>query len=283
MERGSLSGRIFRPSIAPPRKTALSLGTVRCLQHRVDFSDKRPLSYRRITGKSEIPIRRVFTVVADGLTEVCGSDEDHEPLRAFVSTEPVNAAPCNSRTILFLGHCYRDGLGFIRPTREWSQVRRALRDSEYLPQDEWDVPLYAIGPKLKEYTPTVLHIAGHGTAETGPLFVNDNGEAMIADWTAFVNALIRSGVSPGCIVLNTCHSNRRAYDLLDVTERVICYDGLLRDEAAIFFSERFYTYLVQFNDPEKSFSAAQDDMRLHEMWREFADKYRLLKRNEDRV
>jgi hypothetical protein len=107
-------------------------------------------------------------------------------------------------------------------------------------------PLASLGElwdRLREHSPTVVHFCGHGPAEAGVLF-RDNQNRNVAVETQLLAKLFR-GSGTALVVLNGCYSGEQASAIGSVVPSVVGTPAAIDDATARIFVTAFYGALGQ--------------------------------------
>ena len=130
---------------------------------------------------------------------------------------------------------------------EARSIEEKIRTTDYRDSLEF-ITAWAARPtdlldKFNQHKPTIVHFSGHGLGEEGLVFTDDKGEekAVSADTLKKVFSCVKDNIR--LVVLNACYSEVQAKAISEVIDCVIGMKSEIGDEAAITFSEYFYSAL----------------------------------------
>lgn len=141
-----------------------------------------------------------------------------------------------------------DGEERIRVDREVREVQHALRGSKYrdLVQVEYRPAATTsdIVDGLNDIRPHVLHMSGHGDADSLFLEDDDGRGGRSLSFAMIARVLGDTDTPPTLVVLNACKSLDGADELLQGVPIVVGMTDSVTDSAAIIFAERFYAAIA---------------------------------------
>lgn len=108
---------------------------------------------------------------------------------------------------------------------------------------------------LKE-RPTILHFSGHGTADQGLVFQNEDDYSETMGLERLVQTLREFADTLECVVLNACYSEAQAQAIAHYIPNVIGTNNAIPDVKAIAFARDFYMGISEGMSYEKAFRFA---------------------------
>lgn len=108
---------------------------------------------------------------------------------------------------------------------------------------------------MNRFTPTILHLAGHG-GPTGVALEDDRGMAADVTTRQLVRLVGSAGDSLRLVVLNTCDSASQAKPIASVVDAAIGMNRSIGDEAARAFSSQLYSSLAEGVHVDRAFAQA---------------------------
>lgn len=160
----------------------------------------------------------------------------------------------------------------LRLLRELGKVRQQLRGSRFrekfnLETEELVEPP-AVSQALRDFEPSILHFAGHGTEEGKLVWMDEVGQGLDVAVAGLASMIAsRRNHRVKCVVLNACFTEIEAKSLLECVPYVVASVDALEDEAAIAFAIGFYQALAGGDDIGEAFNAglAQIQSKLSDM------------------
>jgi hypothetical protein len=208
------------------------------------------------------PDRTQAAEIAEPSVAVEQRDLAFDPSRApasprFVSFSHLNSAlrvweidmpdlrwsPQKPKTILFLS---ADPSHQLNVNEELHELKQNLNLTRH--RDKFTLELeVAVRPEdisraLQEYSPQIVHFAGHGTS-SGEIVVEKDGAAHLLPPGPLARLFALFADQLQCVVLNACYSEIQAKAIAKTIDHVIGMSTAVKDEAAIAFTIGFYQAL----------------------------------------
>lgn len=120
------------------------------------------------------------------------------------------------------------------------EIKMAPHRDDFQFESRWAVGIDELMRHLNELAPTVIHFSGHGGAQSGLLFQDEQGHPQLVSARALGMLIDAAARNTRVIVLNACYSTAQAEVLRAKVECVVGMDGAIGDDAACAFAMRFY-------------------------------------------
>lgn len=141
-------------------------------------------------------------------------------------------------------------------------LKARLRDQFELEQRH-EVRVSQLQELLLRFSPQIVHFSGHGTEESGLVFVDEHGRSQLAPPIALTNLFrIIKGDKEilKCVVLNACYAERQAEAIAKYVPCVIGMSDAISDEAAIRFAASFYRGLGYGQSINDAFELGRNEL-----------------------
>ncbi|MCP4699187.1 MAG: CHAT domain-containing protein [Gammaproteobacteria bacterium] len=131
--------------------------------------------------------------------------------------------------------------GRVRLREEEQKIREALKN------EQWEfasLPVARAGnlrAELRRTSPRLVHFSGHGEGEAGLVIQDELDHAQTLSTRAVADFFRLYSSSVECMVLNACHSAAQAEEIARHIDYVIGMTNDISDQAALAFSQGFYT------------------------------------------
>lgn len=125
-----------------------------------------------------------------------------------------------------------------------------------------DVQVSDLSRLLLEYSPTIVHFAGHGNQVGNLIFGNESNEPHAVKLDALANLFQAVKGRTECVVLNACFSFEKADVLLTQIPYVIGMESAIDDRSAVSFSAGFYRGLGFGKDYLAAFELGRNEIQL---------------------
>ncbi|OQY03643.1 MAG: hypothetical protein B6I20_04545 [Bacteroidetes bacterium 4572_117] len=127
-----------------------------------------------------------------------------------------------------------------------------------LESPKYKVENIEIAPNIITEEPNIVHFSLHGKKNKGLVFSDRYENASIVNLIEFKNTLdILGGAKIDCFIFNVCHSNEFAKLASTYATYAIGMNDLINEpDAAVAFSEGFYSMLKVVDNIETAFRAA---------------------------
>ena len=109
---------------------------------------------------------------------------------------------------------------------------------------------------LLDYSPQIVHFAGHGEGEDGLLFDDGDGNCQRVNTAALANLFQLLAADIRCVLLNACYSTVQAKAIAAHIDYVIGMSQAIQDDAARAFAVAFYDALGAGRDIEFAYQSA---------------------------
>lgn len=166
--------------------------------------------------------------------------------------------------ILFLGSNPSD-TDSLNLAKEVRSIEERLRASEHRDKFEfkqvWATRATDLIASLLQYSPTVVHFSGHGTADGELVFEDADGEAKPVAPAVLV-AIFKEFPAVRLVTLNACYSAVQAAGLAEVVPVVIGNKRPIGDTAAGDFSAGLYMSLAAGRTVKSAFQLARAQIQL---------------------
>ena len=119
--------------------------------------------------------------------------------------------------------------------------------------------------EIRSFKPNIIHFGGHGE-EDGLIFTDDEGKkSHLITKDTLAGFFERCKPYLKAVILNACYSAKQADSIKEKVPFFIGMNAAIDDEAALAFSEGFYTYLFNnhdiFNKPDLDIKNAYEDAK----------------------
>ena len=141
----------------------------------------------------------------------------------------------------------------------------------------WAVQSDKIQTEILNSHPEILHFSGHGSQE-GLCFEDASGDAVDVSGDA-IAGIVEAAGSIECVILNACYSESIGRAICAHAKFVAGCTNAIEDDAAIAFSEGFYSALGRGKPYPDAFKLGVNQIKLRSMDQEAA-KYVLLGRTD---
>lgn len=160
-------------------------------------------------------------------------------------------------TILFLASD-PSNLSHLRIGQEYKVIDDALKRSAQRRSFKLENPQLALRPQdisqaLLDYSPSIVHFAGHGSSEGTLCFEDDSGAEQEVPVEALSALFAQFAGQVECVILNACYSDIQAIAIAEHIRYVIGMKRAINDQAAIKFTLGFYQGLYAGRSIEDAF------------------------------
>jgi WD40 repeat protein len=160
-----------------------------------------------------------------------------------IAVPDLRWSPQKPKTILFLSADPSHQLSISEEIHELKQNLSLTRHRDKFTLElEVAVRPEDISRALQEYSPQIVHFAGHGTS-SGDLVVEKNGAPHLLPAAPLARLFALFADRLQCVVLNACYSEIQAKAIAAAIDHVIGMSAAVKDEAAIAFAIGFYQAL----------------------------------------
>ncbi len=121
-------------------------------------------------------------------------------------------------------------------------LRRSKQRERFILKQKWAVRPEDLRRAMLDYTPQIVHFAGHGAGENGIVLENEQGLAQPVSAKA-LSDLFALFSEVECVVLNACYSKIQANAIVENVAYVVGMPQSIGDRAAIIFATSFYDAL----------------------------------------
>nr|WP_264085192.1 CHAT domain-containing protein [Kibdelosporangium phytohabitans] len=152
-----------------------------------------------------------------------------------------------------------------RELRGIKETLRAGKDRDRFELDDHSaVRLKDMMQALLDFSPSVVHLSGHGTEDGRFLAETDAGAAKIVAVDGMAALFREFADTIRCVIVNACHSETLAQALVEHVDHVIGMRSRIGDRSAITFSVGFYQALAAGRPIDKAFSVGCAAIALHD-------------------
>lgn len=167
--------------------------------------------------------------------------------------------------ILFLASSPQQ-TGDIFVTAEMNRIRTKLQLAKLRDNFEF-IPMLGVQPEqlldyLNQYQPHIIHFSNHGS-EAGEIILEDNignAKPVTSDTLTALFSTVKDNIK--LVVLNSCFSRIQGKGINSTVDFVIAMNNDIGNDAAITFSESFYSALAYGRTIQESFEQAKTGLLL---------------------
>ncbi|MDY0321466.1 MAG: CHAT domain-containing protein [Arcobacteraceae bacterium] len=133
----------------------------------------------------------------------------------------------------------------LRLDEEVRSIMENIRKSDYRESIEfksvWAVRPLDILQALNEFSPTIVHFSGHGSAQDEIVFQDGEGNTKLVTKEALVQTMTATSDNIRVVFFNTCYSKNQAEEIVHYIEAAIGMNDSIGDNAARIFAAQFYS------------------------------------------
>jgi hypothetical protein len=145
----------------------------------------------------------------------------------------------------------------LRIDEEAREIDHALQRAEYRAEfdlkQHWATRITDIQELLLRYQPDIVHLSGHGSAESRIILEDNTGDSAEVPPGALARLFVVAADHVRCVVLNACYSEDQARAIAENVDCVIGMSKAVGDRSAISFSGAFYQALGYGRDLKTAF------------------------------